>query len=212
MRHEPEPIAPSPPLEPARLIDLTPAATVVRMPRRDPFLRWSASSCDRSIESSTFKSHTRKKWRRSDDLSHVHANRDSSAAAAASTAFSSSGVHDCALNTVTEEDMQRTMDLFAAGCANFGLIISAAKTVVMNQPPPTAEYNAPRINVNGAQVKNVETFAYLGSTLSRNTRIDDEVAQRISKVSQAFGRLQASVWNRHGINLNTKLRCTRPSS
>ncbi|VDL86335.1 unnamed protein product [Schistocephalus solidus] len=26
---------------------------------------------------------------------------------------------DCALNTVMEEDMQRTMDLFAAGCTDF---------------------------------------------------------------------------------------------
>ncbi|VDL88430.1 unnamed protein product [Schistocephalus solidus] len=113
----------------------------------------------------------------------------------------------------------------------------------MHQPPLSAEYNDPRINFNGAQLKNVETFAYLGSTLSRNkcssnqcqrcstqkrenlrlsrkhdvaqhetqlknvetfaylgstisrnTRID-LVAQRISKASQAFGRLQASVWN-----------------
>ncbi|VDL99120.1 unnamed protein product [Schistocephalus solidus] len=47
------------------------------------------------------------------------------------------------------------------------------------------------------ELKNVETFAYLGSMLSRNTRIDDEVAQRISKASQAFGRLLATVWNRH---------------
>ncbi|VDL94061.1 unnamed protein product [Schistocephalus solidus] len=46
----------------------------------------------------------------------------------------------------------------------------------------------------------------MGSTLSHNTRIDSEVAQRISKASQAFGRLQASVWNRHGIHLNTKLK------
>ncbi|VDL97746.1 unnamed protein product [Schistocephalus solidus] len=76
----------------------------------------------------------------------------------------------------------------------------------MHRPPPSAEYNAPRINVNRAQLKNVETFAYLGSTLSRSTRIDDEVAQRISKAGQAFGRLQASVWNRHGSHLNTKLK------
>ncbi|VDL99368.1 unnamed protein product [Schistocephalus solidus] len=78
--------------------------------------------------------------------------------------------------------------------------------VVMPQPPPSAEYNAPRINVNGVQLKNGETVAYLGSTLSRNTSIDDEVAQRISKASQAFGQLQASVWNCPGIHLNTKLK------
>ncbi|VDL92384.1 unnamed protein product [Schistocephalus solidus] len=80
---------------------------------------------------------------------------------------------DCALNTVTEEDMQRSMSLFAAGSANFGLTSSTAKTLVMHQPPPSAEYNASRINVNSAQLKSVETFAYLGSTLSRNTRIED---------------------------------------
>ncbi|VDL87068.1 unnamed protein product [Schistocephalus solidus] len=115
-------------------------------------------------------------------------------------------VDDCALNTVTEEDMQRSIDLFATGFADFGFTIRTAKTVVMHQPPPNAEYNAPRINVNGAQLKNGKTFAYLGSKLSCNTRIDDEVAHRISKASQAFGRLQASVWNHHGFHLNTKLK------
>ncbi|VDL92827.1 unnamed protein product [Schistocephalus solidus] len=94
---------------------------------------------------------------------------------------------DCPLKTATDKDMQRSMDLFAAGCANFGL------TVVMHQPPPSVEYNAVRINVSGAHLKDMENFAYLGSELSRNTRIDDEVTQRIAQTSQAFGRQQASV-------------------
>ncbi|VDL88386.1 unnamed protein product, partial [Schistocephalus solidus] len=48
----------------------------------------------------------------------------------ASTRVATTTVHDflfaddCALNTVTEEDMQMSMDLFAAGCADFGLTIS----------------------------------------------------------------------------------------
>ncbi|VDM00818.1 unnamed protein product [Schistocephalus solidus] len=50
---------------------------------------------------------------------------------------------DCALKTMTEEDIQMSMDLFVTDCANFGLTISTAKTVVMHQPPPSAEYNAP---------------------------------------------------------------------
>ncbi|VDM00281.1 unnamed protein product [Schistocephalus solidus] len=130
----------------------------------------------------------------------------------ASTRLSTTTVHhlhfadDCVLNTVTEEEMHRSMDLFTAGCADCQFTINAAKTVVIHQPLPSPEYNAPRINVNGAQLKNVETFVYLKSTLSRNTRIDDEVAERIFKASQAFGWLQASVWNRHGIHLRTKLK------
>nr|VZI13062.1 unnamed protein product [Spirometra erinaceieuropaei] len=115
---------------------------------------------------------------------------------------------DCALNPTSEEEMQRTMDLFSAACENFGLVINTQKTVVMHQPPTNSATapNAPHINVNGTQLQVVENFPYLGSTLSRNTKIDDEVANRISKASQAFGRLQSTVWNRHGLQLSTKLK------
>nr|VZI35961.1 unnamed protein product [Spirometra erinaceieuropaei] len=115
---------------------------------------------------------------------------------------------DCALNTTSEEEMQRSMDLFAAACENFGLVINTQKTVVMHQPPPNSVTapNAPKINVNGTQLQVVENFPYLGSTLSRSRKIDDEVANRISKASQAFGRLQSTVWNRHGLQLSKKLK------
>nr|VZI32433.1 unnamed protein product [Spirometra erinaceieuropaei] len=67
--------------------------------------------------------------------------------------------------------------------------------------PPNAP---PQISVNGTLLQVVEYFPYLGSTQSRNTKIDDEVANRISKASQAFGRLNSIVWNRHGLQLSTK--------
>ncbi|BHF77959.1 hypothetical protein SprV_0602106900 [Sparganum proliferum] len=116
---------------------------------------------------------------------------------------------DCALNTTSEEEMQRSMDLFSVACENFGLVINTQKTVVMHQPPPnsaTPPNAPPQISVNGTQLQVVENFPYLGSTLSRNTKIDDEVANRISKASQAFGRLRSTVWNRHGLQLSTKLK------
>nr|VZI35215.1 unnamed protein product [Spirometra erinaceieuropaei] len=116
---------------------------------------------------------------------------------------------DCALNTISEEEMQRSVDLFSAACETIGLIINTQKTVVMHQPPPnsaTAHKAPSQINVNGTQLKVVENFPFLGSYLSRNTKIDDEVANTISKASQAFGRLQSTVWNRHGLQLNTKLK------
>ncbi|BHF68035.1 hypothetical protein SprV_0301106500 [Sparganum proliferum] len=106
--------------------------------------------------------------------------------------------------------MQPCMDLFAAAaaaaaCSKFFLVINTEKTVVMHQPPPDAAYVAPQINVNGAKLQVVDNFAYLDSTLSRSTKIDDEVIRRISKASQAFGHLQSTAWNRHGLHLNTKL-------
>ncbi|BHF83386.1 hypothetical protein SprV_0902652800 [Sparganum proliferum] len=75
--------------------------------------------------------------------------------------------------------------LFATAFENFGLVINTEKTVVMHQRPPDAAYFAPQINVNGAQQSAVDNFTHLDSTLSRNTKS----MIRISKASQAFGRL-----------------------
>ncbi|BHF66062.1 hypothetical protein SprV_0200907600 [Sparganum proliferum] len=111
-------------------------------------------------------------------------------------------------NTTSEEEMQQSMDLFSAACEYFGLVTNTQKTVVMHQPPPNSAThpNAPQISVNGTQLQVVENFPYLGSALSGNTKIDDEVANRISKARQVFGRLRSTVWNRHGLQLSTKLK------
>ncbi|BHF64871.1 hypothetical protein SprV_0200787900 [Sparganum proliferum] len=80
------------------------------------------------------------------------------------------------------------------------------KTAVMYQSPPDAAYVTPQINVDGAQWQVVDNFTYFGSTLPRKTKIDAEVACRISKASQAFCRLRNTIWDRHGLHLNTKLK------
>ncbi|BHF58069.1 hypothetical protein SprV_0100101800 [Sparganum proliferum] len=113
---------------------------------------------------------------------------------------------NCALKTTTEGDMLRSMDLFAAACDNVGLIMNMEKTVVMHQPPPSAAYNSPQINVNGALLQVVDTFTYLGSTLYRSIKTKDKVARQIFKFGQALGLLQNTVWHRHCLHLNTKLK------
>nr|VZI00782.1 unnamed protein product [Spirometra erinaceieuropaei] len=75
----------------------------------------------------------------------------------------------------------------------------------MYQLPLNTAHNASRIIVNRTQLQVVDKFTYLGSILSRSNKIDNEVARRISNASQAFDRLQNTVWNRHGLHLNTKL-------
>nr|VZI48054.1 unnamed protein product [Spirometra erinaceieuropaei] len=98
------------------------------------------------------------------------------------------------------------MNLFSNACESFGLVISTQKTVVMHKPPPNTAHNAPQVSVNRAQLEVVENFTYLDGTLSRSIKIDEEVACRISKTSQAFGRLQNAVWNRPGLHFSTKLK------
>nr|VZH98190.1 unnamed protein product [Spirometra erinaceieuropaei] len=83
--------------------------------------------------------------------------------------------------------------------------INTDKTVVMHQPPSDATNVAPQINLNGVQLQVVDNFTYLSST-SRTTKIDGEVARRISKANQTLGRLQCTVWIRYGLYVNIKLK------
>ncbi|BHF73500.1 hypothetical protein SprV_0401658100 [Sparganum proliferum] len=88
---------------------------------------------------------------------------------------------DCALNNISENDVEWSMELFTAGCVNFGLTINTDETAVMHKLPPNAAYGVHRIHVNGTQQKTVHNFAYLGGTPSCCIKIDDEVAYRTSK-------------------------------
>nr|VZI45397.1 unnamed protein product [Spirometra erinaceieuropaei] len=100
------------------------------------------------------------------------------------------------------------MDLYSAACENFGLVTKKQKTKDVHQPTnnTATPYNAPQISVNGTQMQAVDKFHHLGRTLSHSTKIDDEVARRISKASQDFGHLQSIVWNRDGHQLSMKLK------
>ena len=100
---------------------------------------------------------------------------------------------DCAINDANQFDMQRSMDLFATACNNFGLTVSTKKTEVMYQPAPGTPYTDPVITANGQKLASAEKFVYLGSTLSKSALLDEEIALRIARASTAFGRLQDSV-------------------
>uniref|UniRef100_A0A183TDS6 Reverse transcriptase domain-containing protein n=1 Tax=Schistocephalus solidus TaxID=70667 RepID=A0A183TDS6_SCHSO len=95
----------------------------------------------------------------------------------------------CALNATTEEERQRSIDLFAAACDNFGLRSNTEKTVVMHQSPSNTIYTAAHTKNNSTQLKSVDNFTYLGRNLSRSTKVDNEIALWIAKASQAFGRM-----------------------
>ncbi|XP_047481685.1 uncharacterized protein LOC125034088 [Penaeus chinensis] len=116
---------------------------------------------------------------------------------------------DCSLNAGTEQKMQHEMDCFSRACDNFGLTISTKKTEVMYQPAPGQPYQEPHILVKGQKLQAVDSFTYLGSTLSRAVNIGAEVINRIAKASSAFGRLRENFWERRGLSLTTKLKVYR---
>ena len=90
---------------------------------------------------------------------------------------------DCALLTYTVDDIQAITNAFARSARRFGLTISLKKTEVIYQPKPGADYTAPTITIDNNPLNVVDKFTYLGSTISQNALIDDEMSARIGKAS-----------------------------
>ena len=105
----------------------------------------------------------------------------------------------------TEHDLQAIINLFSEACCHFGLTISLKKTKVMYTAPPGQPYIEPNIFIQGTRLDVVNTFVYLGSSISRDGSLDSEVHLRIQKASKAFGKLEKRVWADKGITKGTKL-------
>lgn len=113
---------------------------------------------------------------------------------------------DCALTAHTLEDLQNIMNRFADAAVKFGLTISLKKTEVLFQPAPGTSHTDPVLKIGDTQLNSVKNFSYLGSIMSHDTSLDMEITNRIAKASAAFGLLSHTLWNKHGIKLQTKIK------
>ncbi|BHF78751.1 hypothetical protein SprV_0602186600 [Sparganum proliferum] len=121
--------------------------------------------------------------------------------------------YDCALNTTIEVDMQRSMDLLAAGFTHFGPTINKDKTVVRHQPSPNTQHSTTtRINVDGNQLKTVVNIAYLGSALSPTQESTTKwyVGSPKTVTHSAICKTQCGIAT--AFNWRPNRKCTRPSS
>ena len=112
---------------------------------------------------------------------------------------------DCALAAGTLEALQSLCNRFSIAARRFGLTISIKKTEALYQPAPGNAYVPPVVTVEGKQLNAVKNFKYLGSTISNDASIDNEITARIAKATMAFGRLTKRLWTNRGIRLGTKI-------
>ena len=83
------------------------------------------------------------------------------------------------------------------------------KTQVLYQPQIGCQSlllneEQPNITVDNLTLKNVETFTYLGSSLSSKANIDAEITHRLQAAGAAVGKLQTRVFNNNDIYKSTK--------
>ena len=82
---------------------------------------------------------------------------------------------DCALLTNFQEDLQNVVSDFDRAAICCGLIVCIKTTELMVQQKPGTPPCDPVIKIGADSLGAVETFCYIGSILSQNARIDEEV-------------------------------------
>ena len=110
---------------------------------------------------------------------------------------------DSALVAHSAEEMQKIVDAFSNASKKFGLKINIKKTEVLYQPNSTRTREED-IMVDGNKLNSVMEFTYLGSTISSDGCIDDEIQRRMAKASASFGRLRQRLWNNHHVSMRVK--------
>ena len=99
---------------------------------------------------------------------------------------------DAALVSYSAEGLQRLLDKFSAACAEFTLVISTKKSVVLHQGIATP------ITVNDQELGTVDSFAYLGSIMNNQLSIEQEIQVRIGRAASTFNCLRDRAWlNKH---------------
>ncbi|CAH1231299.1 Hypp378 [Branchiostoma lanceolatum] len=114
---------------------------------------------------------------------------------------------DAAVVGCTAEGLQRNLNVLDNTYTRAGLSINTGKTEVLNQ---SATQAAPiDFLIKDTTLKNVPSFTYLGSTLSVNCDITDEVQRRIGLASASFGRLASRVFLNRNLTVTTKVAVYR---
>ena len=113
---------------------------------------------------------------------------------------------DCALLAHSLEDIQFLVDRFADAAKAFGLTISIKKTELVHQPVSNApaQNPPPQVFIDGKALNTVQSFTYLGSTVTSDAKLDKEICTRLAKASSAFGKLHKRLWSVHDVSLKTK--------
>jgi hypothetical protein len=108
---------------------------------------------------------------------------------------------DGTLVGMNHEEISSLLDIFNDACLELGLKINVAKTQYM----VVNELENRDLFLNGIKLEKVKTFKYLGSIITDDGRMEEELKARMAKAGSCFGALVKIMCNRGHVSLDTKL-------
>ena len=112
---------------------------------------------------------------------------------------------DIDLIAKSNQELQELTDRLADRSRAYGMEVSSVKSKVMVNSLDNATAN---ITLNGETLEVVESFKYLGSTLTKDGRTDREIEIRLAQASAAMSKL-SKIWRSSSISFKTKIRLYR---
>lgn len=104
---------------------------------------------------------------------------------------------DTAIAATSDEALQINLCAYASSYHRMGLKVNTRKTEVMCQLSSTNVPQPPPLTIEGSILNNVDCFTSLGSALSSNLDLGDEIQNRLRMASSAFGRLSKRAFPHH---------------
>ena len=97
---------------------------------------------------------------------------------------------DIALLSSSKDHIQRKSEILDTISRSTGLIINSAKTKVIRMN----NTNEHTITINGTDIEEVDTFIYLGATVSKEGGTDREIRRRLGHARVAYNKLR-KIWS-----------------
>ena len=111
---------------------------------------------------------------------------------------------DVAVYATSRDTFESTTREFVSAASKWGLTVSIAKTKGMVIGDHLASTDTLPLQLEADQIEIVSDFIYLGSNITRDGEVKDEVKCRIGKAARAFGCLQRPVFRNHHLSVETK--------
>ena len=108
---------------------------------------------------------------------------------------------DIALLSSSKDHIQRKSEILDTISRSTGLIINSAKTKVIRMN----NTNEHTITINGTDIEEVDTFIYLGATVSKEGGTDREKRRRLGHARVAYNKLR-KIWSSSQFSRKTKLK------
>ena len=111
---------------------------------------------------------------------------------------------DVALYATTREVLEQVAREFVKTAAEWGLTVSLEKTKLLTMGKDLAPEDNLSVQLEEGEFDTVEEFTYLGSTITRDGEVRDEVVARLAKASRAFGCLRSAIFQNRRISVAIK--------